>query len=455
MQNRKYNFLIALMLLVILLSACGAPSAVQTEDGAPVHTAAQPSANTPLPTDTLPPAGTLAPIPEEDAAASLPQTLKMETPFLIAGADETELLFSCFLSEDDASLHLEAPYGNQRFPLACEHEPLTGRHAFHTVLTDLEPNTTYRYYISADDTRTPKYTFSTGDFGEAPFSFLFAADPQLMTFRKQVLSADWKHSVDLAREDQSGIAFLLSGGDQVNEPDIEELYELFDVDNLFAQFPLAPCRGNHDAACTLYGAHFPVPNFDEQTCGYYFFYNDALFAVLDTNEKDHAADGDFLRNAKNAFRRVKGGESGWFIIAMHHPMFSNGDYSLHYDTLARQKALAPIFSELDVDLVLTGHEHQFSRSRLMSGEEIAENPESAFEHAKKLRGQTLYLTAGTASGCKYYEVDEETLHPHSATSLEIEQPQITRVDVSAESLIITTFATEDSLYPIDTFTLEK
>ena len=63
-----------------------------------------------------------------------------------------------------------------------------------------------------------------------------------------------------------------------------------------------------------------------------------------------------------------------------------------------------MFKELDVDLVLSGHDHIYSRSYLMSGTEV-----TGKRDGQKSEGETLYITGGSSTGSKFYEKDLDDL----------------------------------------------
>jgi 3',5'-cyclic AMP phosphodiesterase CpdA len=48
----------------------------------------------------------------------------------------------------------------------------------------------------------------------------------------------------------------------------------------------------------------------------------------------------------------------WKIVAFHHPVFSCGEYS---GVAEMRRQLAPLFERRDVDLVLSGHDHNYQR----------------------------------------------------------------------------------------------
>lgn len=52
---------------------------------------------------------------------------------------------------------------------------------------------------------------------------------------------------------------------------------------------------------------------------------------------------------------------------MHYSMFSAGPHSDEEKILNLRKVYNEAFSELDVDLVLSGHDHLYARTYLMKG----------------------------------------------------------------------------------------
>jgi 3',5'-cyclic AMP phosphodiesterase CpdA len=50
--------------------------------------------------------------------------------------------------------------------------------------------------------------------------------------------------------------------------------------------------------------------------------------------------------------------AAWKIVAFHHPVFSCGEYT---GVAEMRRLLAPLFERRDVDLVLSGHDHNYQR----------------------------------------------------------------------------------------------
>jgi hypothetical protein len=56
------------------------------------------------------------------------------------------------------------------------------------------------------------------------------------------------------------------------------------------------------------------------------------------------------------------------VVYFHHPPWSSG---VHGSQLTMRREFGPLFEQYKVDLVLTGHDHNYERSRLMKGDGVA------------------------------------------------------------------------------------
>ena len=61
---------------------------------------------------------------------------------------------------------------------------------------------------------------------------------------------------------------------------------------------------------------------------------------------------------------LAGAEAPWVIVAMHHPAYSAG---YHGSDEEIQKTWVPMFERYDVDLVLSGHDHDYQRTTPIAG----------------------------------------------------------------------------------------
>src|SRR5262249_11176020 len=99
------------------------------------------------------------------------------------------------------------------------------------------------------------------------------------------------------------------------------------------------------------GGRFP------RMANYSFDHGDVHFLCLDSNryiDPNDAALQEWIAADLSATDAV------WTFVVFHHPPFNVGDE--HYE-VQHMRMLARLFESLGVDVVLSGHEHNYQRSR--------------------------------------------------------------------------------------------
>ena len=114
-----------------------------------------------------------------------------------------------------------------------------------------------------------------------------------------------------------------------------------------------------------------------------------------------------------------------------------------------------------IDLIVAGHDHVYTRSRMMDGG-VAIKSERNFTDKSKEEGKVpskyvnpkgqLYLTANSASGSKHYDLVE--FKDYMAVRDQHYKPNFTEVKVTDKSIVATTYET-DSLKVVDQVEIEK
>jgi acid phosphatase type 7 len=99
------------------------------------------------------------------------------------------------------------------------------------------------------------------------------------------------------------------------------------------------------------GARFP------RMANYSFDYGDVHFLCIDSNryiDPNDAALQAWVAADLDSTTAI------WKFVVFHHPPFTVGDE--HY-TVQHMRVLAPLFEAHGVDIVLSGHEHNYQRAR--------------------------------------------------------------------------------------------
>ena len=388
---------------------------------------------------------------------------------LSVGADNTQMNATWYATQEEAGYVLVAkeselvdgamPEGAAQFAATSTPANDSGKWSNQVTITGLEPGTTYAYQLVTGNITAPVATFTTATNGA--FSFAFAGDPQIGASGNAASDTEgWGKTLGLIADSTQfdGVDFLLSAGDQVNTASNEEQYNGYlDHDELLS-LPVATVVGNHDSSSNAYDQHFNVPN--ESQLGvtnaggdYWFVYNNTLFMVLNSNSMSTAEHKAFMEQAI-----AQAGDVDWKVVTFHHSVYSVASHAVDGDILQRREALVPVFDQLDIDVVLMGHDHVYVRTYMMDGltpitqsDKYTDTNGDGIPESVTNPDGILYVTANSASGSKFYTI-QNTKYEYSAVQNQERVPNISRVDVSEDAFTITTYRTSD-MSVVDTFTI--
>jgi 3',5'-cyclic AMP phosphodiesterase CpdA len=85
--------------------------------------------------------------------------------------------------------------------------------------------------------------------------------------------------------------------------------------------------------------------------------------MLDSTPPEFGGDGGAAQLAWLE-ERLAASTATWQVAVLHHPLYSSGR---HGSDIAAREALEAIFVEHGVDLVLTGHDHNYERTTPQRG----------------------------------------------------------------------------------------
>lgn len=296
------------------------------------------------------------------------------------------------------------------------------------------PLTKFRYKVTDGNCTTDWYS-CRGRAEAEPFAFTFLGDPQLVG---KTSTAAFRDSLKYF----SDSSFALVAGDIVNSHDEIWQYEAGANGCGEGGLAVASSLGNHDDP-ELFDFFFGTEGMTRSGGDYAFHIGNTLFLCFDSNDPDMGNRSAFVQEA------IGDTPWDWVIAYMHHAIFSPLN-KLDYDAETRRETFIQLFSSYDFDLILSGDDHFYARSYVMQGEEQTDLPTDA---AEKSNGQTLYLTAGSSSGSKYYEL-KKGLPDYICAAGEPEQIVAVQVSVSSDMLQIQSVYTESGEV-FDTFTLTR
>ncbi|MWB97940.1 fibronectin type III domain-containing protein [Agromyces seonyuensis] len=358
----------------------------------------------------------LAPITEGAGSASISDLV------LGVGADETQRNLAWYSSADTAQTVQFAPataYDGTTFPASAVSAAATGglttsgEYNRFATIDGLAANTAYVYRVGAEGAWSAVQSFRTQDFA-GDFDFLFFGDPQIGSSGNVANDqAGWVDTVNVATQTYPDAELLFSAGDQVESASNEAQYAAFLAADQLTEIPFVATNGNHDVGSKAYSQHFNTPNLTASAGAgtstssggdYWFIYKDVLFMNLNSNSRDYSTHIPWMEQVV----AEHGDEAKWKVLAFHHSIYSSGPHGTDSDVVDRRNNLPTTISDLGIDLVLQGHDHSYARSYLMHNGEKADPAEVAgADQVVAGPGGVLYVTANSASGSKYYDINSQ------------------------------------------------
>jgi hypothetical protein len=257
----------------------------------------------------------------------------------------------------------------------------------HAELDRLQPDTDYVYELLGDGMKVRRGTFRTAPAGRAPLRFTAFGDqgtgdgrdtlgaPQGGWIVGQVESRDalfHLHLGDLAYANLNAAGTRNAGWNRFMANNARSA----------ANRPWMPILGNHEIEAGM-GSHGYAATLGRLRMpggGTWYAFDAGSVRVICTDAEDWALQkgGDvFLRGYSDGAqlrwleRELAGARRrphiDWVVLAVHHPVVSSAN--LNGADLGVREALMPLLARYDVDLVLSGHDHNYERSFQLGGPE--------------------------------------------------------------------------------------
>ncbi|MEB6201201.1 metallophosphoesterase family protein [Mammaliicoccus fleurettii] len=287
-------------------------------------------------------------------------------------------------------------------------------YSYKAEANNLKPNTTYYYRVgSANGPQSEVGQFKTSGNKDDHFQFVQYTDTQNAYWNEHVrneaqFGAD---TLSNAIKTAGNPNFALHTGDFVETAQIEDEWrDLYDQSRpSFMSLPIASAPGNHDEYAlseedekllTTYNDHVNVPKENDAVNGgsyYSFDYNGAHMVVANTNDNKKSKDNpeekaigkEQMEWIKQDIKDAKNNGAKWVILNLHKPMYSKSYHALSDEDVAKiRDELTKQIDDLDVDLVLQGHDHVLSRTKPLEHTGTKNSFVNAKkEDAKQIRGK--------------------------------------------------------------------
>ena len=272
----------------------------------------------------------------------------------------------------------------------------------------LEPGE-YLYGLSGGRREAPETLYPLRWRMGDTFRVVLTADSHLSNGKQAALHEE----AVLACSGDQGADLVLHAGD-VNENTKSFPFVITHDTASSRSIPFAAVAGNHDRDRSLY-AYLMPPNQDEKTGDYWFIMDNVLFVGLNIWCNAPVYHADYVSRIVPEHRA----DCDWVVVMIHYSMMGDGAHAHDPVVVNTRIALEPVFSETDVDLVLSGHDHEYDRSYLIGPDGMVED--TGGRSVEKHAGETLYLSLPTATGTKFYKRVKSPLYPLAVSAMKFER----------------------------------
>lgn len=230
-------------------------------------------------------------------------------------------------------------------------------------IVGLQPGTSYYYRVSSGGQPvTARGTFTTAPAANvSDFTFLAFGDsgtgsPEQLALGRRMAT----EQVDFAIHTGDVIYPYGALANPVGEYN-ERFFRPYE--DFLDRLPIFPVIGNHDLIALLgqpFKDVFHLPDNGSSIARELYFsfeWGDAKFIALETTGLFLVPVGD---HATWLQREIQNNTKKWLIVYMHIPLYSCGS---HGDSAVLKHVLGPQFENGKVDLVITGHDHNYERTR--------------------------------------------------------------------------------------------
>lgn len=322
----------------------------------------------------------------------------------------------------------------------------------HTMkLTGLKPGQTYfmRVGDSSKNWWSETITFTTANDSET-LSFIHVSDTMGDSEADFDIFGNILGCAEFIYPDSD---FILHTGNYVdNNKDLRQWQKMLDgvSKNLLSSY-LVPVAGSNDTTDTI-KQNFAIGSLlgeSEKTGVYYSFdYNIAHVVVLDSNCIND--DGKLKEEQLEWLEKDMGKtQAKWKIVAIHDPVYTNGDFATREIQSAYMKHMAELMEEYNVDIVLTGSDGVYYRTDGMYKNEVTDYPKVSYPH--QANSDSYYKTIPNPVGIMYSSLassgsfsserheTNDVNFPESGFNSNPKQPMFSAIEIYGDTLYLTSY----------------
>mgnify|MGYP001248608253 CR=1 FL=1 len=252
-----------------------------------------------------------------------------------------------------------------------------GYYRYSAEITGLKAGKTYKYRVGDGRTWSSYHSFTTEKSGN--FEFMYMGDIQYELMDRDYKK--WGRMADLAYEKNPDTAFILLGGDMVeNNAALDEYGTVIKYGQpMFSSVSVMPTPGNHETSIAPYTYEkiFSLPlngpdSVKEEV--YSFDYGDCHIVSLNSNLFLPERINDMGTEKWKAMmekvnewleKDLSESDAKWKVVFMHQPPYPVEEDCDVYGLI--RENWVPVFEKEGVDLVFCGHQHVYMRTKNIDG----------------------------------------------------------------------------------------
>ncbi len=372
-----------------------------------------------------------AAVAQESAAAELPAVVQALADDGLANADKlpkqvnvhfgtdpsTQMNFTyTTAAEANTQVVITKPDGSVVTSATGDDNYGQGGKYFHSVaVSGLSPDTDYEYKAGfGENTYAGSFKTAPAKGSKESIKFAYLADTQVSNATNaEALGATL---AEVAKT--SDLDFVYLAGDVTDTATNEAQWEwLFNNSgafptggqDMFGSLAIAVTQGNHDNGVMYRHINAPA---EAGNIVYSFDYGPLTMIILNLESARSDADAKALQTeylrAAVADAKARG---QWTAVGFHKSLYTGASHITDSDVISARTYWCPIFAELDVDMVLQGHDHVYSRGFVNADGTKADKSADADGNVIGPDNAPLYMVGGHAGGLKWYSKKNYTVTP--------------------------------------------